>query len=83
MVRELKRGEATLKDMEALREGDQTKIQRDKKQGVLVDYTLEHRVALRWDLNDDAIRDRMFELTIDDYTVILDAEALQRYIRWV
>lgn len=83
MARELRRGQATLKDMNVLREGDQTKVQRDKKHGVLVDYSLERRVAVRWDLNEEAIRDRMFELTVDDYTVILDAEALQRLIRWV
>lgn len=83
MVRELKRGEATLKDMSVLREGDATKIQRDKKHGILKDYSLQHHVSLRWDLNDDAQRDRMFELTVGDNTVILDAEELQRYIRWV
>lgn len=83
MVRELRKGEATLKDMSVLLEGDATKIQRDKKNGILKDYTLSHRVSLRWDLSEDAIRDRMFELTVGDNTVILDAEELQRYIRWV
>lgn len=78
-----RKNELTEKDMTILREGDQTKVQRDKRHGVLKDYSLQHRVSLRWDLNEEAIRDRMFVLTIDEKEVILDAEELMRYIRWV
>lgn len=81
--RALKSGELTPKDMSVLREGDQTKIQRDKKVGNLKDYSLRHRVTIVWDLNEEAQRDRMFKLTIDDNEVVLDAEEFMRYLRWV
>lgn len=73
----------TEKDMSVLHEMDQTAAQRDQKIGTLKDYSMKHRVSVRWDLNDEAVRDQMFELKIDDYTVILDAEELLRYLRWV
>lgn len=79
----MRRGDLTEKDMQALRETEQTKYQRDRRNGSLKDYSLKHRVEARWDLNDEAKRERMFKLIIDDYTVILDAEELMRYIRWV
>lgn len=73
----------TDKDMSVLRDGDQTKIQRDRGHGNVRDYSLRHRVEVRWDLNDEAIRDKMFILKVDDKEVILDAEELMRYLRWV
>lgn len=75
--------ELTDKNMEVLREGDQTKVQKEKRHGVLKDYTLQHRVEIRWDMNDESIRDRMFILKVGDNEVILDAEELHRYLRWV
>lgn len=83
MARKLRAGEITDKDMSVLREADQTKVQRDRRRGVLRDYSLEHRVEVQWDLNDDAQRDTIFKLVIDDYEVLLDAEELMRYLRWV
>lgn len=79
----IRKGEVTDKDMSVVREMDQTKVQRDKRRGVLKDYSLQHRVELRWDLNDEAIRDQMFRLIIDDYEVIIDLEELLRYTRWM
>ena len=79
----IRKGEVTDKDMSALRETDQTKVQMQKRRGVLKDYSLQHRVEMRWDLNDDAQRDMMVRLTVDDYEVILDTEELLRYLRWV
>ena len=73
----------TDKDMSVLREGDETRIQRSQKIGNLKDYSLQHRVTLAWDLNDEAKRDLMVKLKIDDVEVILDAEDLMRYLRWV
>lgn len=73
----------TDKDMSVLREGDKTKDQRDKRHGIIRDYGLHHRVEVRWDLNDEAIRDKIFLLTVDDYEVLLDAEEMMRYLRWV
>lgn len=73
----------TDKDMSVIREGDEAKTQRDKASGTLRDYSLKHHVSLRWDLNKEAIRDKMFKLTVDEKEVILDAEEVMRYIRWV
>lgn len=71
------------KDMSIYREADQAKVQKEKCHGVLRDLTHQHRVEMFWDLNDDAIRDQVFILKVDDYTVMLDSEQLQRYLRWV
>lgn len=68
--------------MSVLREGDQTKVQRDKKIGTLKDYSLQHRVAIAWDLNEDAERDTMVRLVFDDKEAIIDVEEIMRYLRW-
>lgn len=71
------------KDMSVLREGDETRIQRSRKRGSLRDYSLQHKVEVQWDLNEEAKRDRMFKLRVDDYEVILDWEEVLRYGRWI
>lgn len=71
------------KDMSIYREADKAKTQRDKGHGELKDHSLKHRVHMYWDLNEDAKRDQIFKLTVDDYEVYLDAEQLQRLLRWV
>jgi hypothetical protein len=74
----------TDKDMSTVREADQAKVQQARRRGDLRDYSLQHKVEIRWDLNKDAIRDQIFELVIDDnIRLLLDAEQLQRYLRWV
>lgn len=73
----------TDKDMTVLREGDETRVQQAQRMGNLKDYSLKHRVTLHWDLNEEAKRDLMVKLVIDDVEVILDAEDLMRYLRWV
>lgn len=83
MTRYAKTNDMTDKDMSTLREADQAKEQRDKARGELRDYSLQHRVEMRWDMNEESIRDKMFILQVDDVEVILDAEQVMRYIRWV
>jgi hypothetical protein len=73
----------TEKDMSTLREADNVKDQRDAGRGVLRDYGMNHEVIMEWDLNPEAIKDRMFRLRIDDKEVILDVEQVMRYLRWV
>lgn len=73
----------TDKDMSTLREADQAKAQREKRHGELRDYSLKHRVHLYWDLNDDAMKDQVFRLTVDEKEVLLDAEQVMRLLRWV
>lgn len=77
------RNKLTEKDMSVVREADEGKVQKDKKRGVVRDYSLQHRVEIRWDLNEEAIRDTIFELRIDDKVVLLDSEEVMRLLRWV
>lgn len=76
-------GDLTTKDMSVLREMDDTKSQMEKRVGTVKDYSLKHRIAITWDLNEEATQDRMVKLTFDDQVAIIDAEELQRYLRWV
>lgn len=79
----LKPGQLTEKDMSTVREADSARLQHTQSRGALRDYSLQHRVEMRWDLNDEANKDLIFELKIDDYTVLLDWEQMQRYGRWI
>jgi len=76
-------GQLTEKDMEVLKEGDSALDQHRKTRGEVKDYSMKHRVEIFWDLNDEAKRERIFKLRIDDYEVLLDAEEVARTIRWV
>ena len=49
----------------------------------LKDYSLRHRVQMRWDLNADSTRDQMFILKVDDYEVVLDWEEMLRAGRFI
>ena len=83
MRRKEHEGDLTTKDMSVLREMDQTEVQMKKRIGTVKDYSLKHRVSITWDLNDEATEDRMVKLRFDDQVAIVDAEELQRYLRWV
>ena len=41
------------------------------------------RVEVVWDLNENAIRDRMFKIQVGDKYAIINAEEMRRFIRWV
>jgi len=69
--------------MSTTRENDKTFDQRDSMHYDIRDLSLQHRVKIYKDLNDDATRDLIFKLTVDDYEVILDAEQVRRALRWV
>ncbi len=71
------------KDLIQMREGDKAQKQRDRKQGELRDFSMQHDVRVYWDLNKDSIRDRIFKLSIDGVEVLLDAEQMSRYVRWI
>lgn len=79
----MRKTKLTEKDMTVLDETRSARVEVEHPFTSLKDYSLKHRVTMQWDLNEDAIRDRMFKLQIDDYTVILDAEELLKSIRWV
>lgn len=73
----------TDKNMDVLREMDSAKEQHKKSRATLKDYSLQHRVTMEWDLNEDSKKDLMFKLTVGGNTVILDWEEFQRYGRWI
>lgn len=71
------------KDRSELREGASAVTQHKSNRGVLKDYSLKHRVSIEYDLNEDSVRDRMFLLKIDDYTVLIDYEEFLRIGRFI
>lgn len=48
VLRDLKEGELTLKDMSVMRENRSAKDQHKQTSGELTDYTLQHRVVVGW-----------------------------------
>lgn len=71
------------KDMSVMRENANTRAQHEMTHYELRDYSLRHRVHIYRDLNDEANRDMIFRLVVDDYEVLLDAEQVARAVRWV
>lgn len=66
-----------------MREGDSARVQHRSTRQAVKDYSLQHDVWVEWGMNDDSERDRMFLLHIDDVTVVLDAEEINRATRFV
>lgn len=75
--------DAWYKDREGLKETDSATEQHRSKRGSLKDYSLKHQVSIEYDMNEDSIRDRMFVLKIDDYSVILDYEEFLKIGRFI
>lgn len=71
------------KDRGELREGDSAVEQHRSTRGSLKDFSLQHKVSIEYDMNDDSIRDRMFILRVDDYKVVLDWEEVLRIGRFI
>lgn len=70
ILRELKEGELTIKDMSVMRENRSAKDQHKLTSGELTDYTLQHRVVMGW--NDKANRSIlpvMFTIDTTKYTL--------------
>lgn len=79
----MRNSKLTSKDMSVLREADKTKDQSKKRYFPIRDYSLQHHVSIHIDLNDEAQKDMMFRLKIDDQEVILDSEEVLRALRWI
>ena len=73
----------TEKDMDVLREQDSARDQHKQTRGSLRDYSGRHVVEMYWNLSEEAKKDMIFKLRIDDKEVLLDAEQVSRYLRWV
>ena len=76
-------GQLTEKDMDMVREQDSARDQHKQTRGSLRDYSGQHTVEMYWNLSEEAKKDMIFKLRIDDKEVLLDAEQLSRYLRWV
>ena len=73
----------TEKDMTVMQEQDSARDQHKQTHGALRDHSGKHHVMLYWDLSDECKKDMIVKLRIDNIEVLLDAEQLQRYLRWV
>lgn len=73
----------TTKDMTMVSEQDSAREQHKQTRGSLRDYSGQHKVEMFWDISDEHKKDMIFRLDIDDKSVLLDAEQLQRYLRWI
>lgn len=71
------------KDIVKLRETNWAKDQAKHPYAPLKDYSLKHKVTLKWDMNDEARRDQMFVIRIDDVEAVLDWEEVQRAARFI
>ncbi len=72
------------KDMARIRETTDFRKVIHHRRADLKDYGFQHRVEINWNLNPEAIRDRMFKLVIDgDIEIILDLEEFLSYTRAV
>ena len=71
------------KDRTQLRETNSAWVQHKAQRGVLKDYSLKHQVSIEYDMNEDATRDQMFVLKIDDYRVLLDYEEFVKIGRFI
>lgn len=69
------------KSVEYLRRKPKVTALADHGTGRLTDLSGNHTVRLDWKLNEQAHRDKIFKLTIDDKQVYLDVEELLYYTR--
>ena len=79
----MRKTKLTEKDMDVLRETEGAKSQVKHPYTAIKDYSLKHRVTMEWDLNEEAKRDMIFKLTVDDYTVYLDWEECLKAGRFI
>ena len=66
-------GSAT-RDMKHLRNKDGISEMIKKGQAQLTDQSQNHQITVNWELNDEAVKDKIFKLTIDDVEVYIDFE---------
>jgi hypothetical protein len=62
------------RDVKNLRNKDSVTEMIKKGQAQLTDQSQNHQITVNWELNDMAVRDKIFKLTIDDKEVYIDFE---------
>lgn len=65
---------AATRDMRHLRNKDSISEMIKKGKAQLTDQSQNHQISLDWELNEMAVRDKIFKLTIDDKEVYIDYE---------
>ena len=73
----------TNKDMSVIRETVSAKDQVKTPFAIIKDYSLNHKVTMQWDLNEEAKRDMIFKLSVDNYEVYLDWEEVMKAGRFI
>ena len=71
------------KNQEILDETNGVIKQRTTPHAELKDYSLSHDVSIEWEFSQEADRERMFILRVDDYEVILDYEEFLKAGRFI
>ena len=71
VLRDLKRGELTLKDMSVLREGASAREQHKRTHAFVKEYSLNHVVSIAWGLTDSREHLRPFILSVDGKRYVL------------
>lgn len=66
-------GSAT-RDVKNLRNKDSITEIIKKGQAQITDLSANHTVTIDWELNDTAVKDKIFKLTIDDKEIYIDYE---------
>lgn len=66
-------GSAT-RDVKNLRNKDSITEMLKKGSAQIVDQSQNHQITVEWELNEMAVRDKIFKLTIDDKEVYIDLE---------
>lgn len=67
-------GSHATRDMSHLRKKDAVTEMIAKGRAQLTDLSGNHKIELDWELNQDAVKDKIFALTIDDKKVYIDLE---------
>lgn len=57
--------------------------ERDAGKARLLNFSTGHKVEMIWGMNEDSTRDQMFIMRIGDNEAILNAEEVQRFLRWI
>lgn len=73
-------GSAT-KNLDHLRNNPQVQDLIKNGTGFLTDLSGNHKIRLDWELNEMAVRDKIFKITIDNKEVYIDLEELLFYTR--
>lgn len=62
------------RDVSNLRNKDSITELLKKGQAKIADLSMNHEITVNWELNDQAVKDKIFKITIDEKEVYIDYE---------